>query len=261
MRVCALRLALTILHVSTTFLPRLVLPTAITCAVICINLTAGVEKNFCHLNIFSWGGMALWGTYLIRPKQKLECMARDLLKTKNLDNVVANDRIYADLFIDLEIVSKKEREKRTTRRDHLAHVTTYLAVLRDNFGVCFFLSTLLYPTYISLLRLYIPLSSPHLLWVLHLIFKNQFSSPQKTIRTCSTASKVSASMAFMTGIISSPSTFTVRAHTLSSSNEANTPSSTNASLPTPPALRSSLVLLASPADSLFVRLYLCLFTC
>jgi len=32
-------------------------------------------------------------------------------------------------------------------------------------------------------------------------------------------------------------------------NEANTPSSTNASLPTPPALRSSLVLLASPADS------------
>lgn len=57
-----------------------------------------------------------------------------------------------------------------------------------------------------------------------------------------------------------PSTFTVRAHTLSSSNEANTPSSTNASLPTPPALRSSLVLLASPADSLFVRLYLYLFT-
>ena len=62
----------------------------------------------------------------------------------------------------------------------------------------------------------------------------------------------------MTGIISSLSMFTVRAHKSSSSNEANTPSSTNASLPTPPALKSSLVLLASPADSLFVRFYLCL---
>lgn len=64
----------------------------------------------------------------------------------------------------------------------------------------------------------------------------------------------------MTGIITSLSMSTVRAHTSSSSNEANTPSSTNASLPTPPALKSSLVLLASPADSLFVQLYLNGFT-
>ena len=58
----------------------------------------------------------------------------------------------------------------------------------------------------------------------------------------------------------SSSTITVRAYTSSSSNEANTPSSTNASLPTPPALKSSLVLLASPADSLFVRRIPYLFT-
>ena len=64
------------------------------------------------------------------------------------------------------IMKRKEKNYERTRRDHLAlHVTTYLAVLRDmsEFITVSLSLTLLYPvTYISHLRLYIPLSSPHI---------------------------------------------------------------------------------------------------